>query len=331
VAKVRWGLLTTARINEAIIDGVGRSDVAEIVAVASRDRERAEAYARDRAIERAHGSYDELLADPDVEVVYVALPSSLHVEWSIRALEAGKHVLCEKPMSRDPLAVEHAFDVAERNDRLLMEAFMYRHQPQAKRLRELVQEGAIGEPRLVRAAFAFPLDRPNDVRWDPELGGGALLDLGCYCVSGSRLVAGEPESVFAQRVLAPAGADVRFAATLRFPNDVLGQFDCGFDLPPRRVLEVVGGDGSLVLEPAFASDEGVLELRRGDEVEEIELPRTHRYQLQIENFSRAVRGEEAPLLDRRESVEQARALEALHRSSQTGTPVRLVELSTIPN
>ena len=326
MARVRWGLLTTARINDAIIDGVRRSEVAEIVAVASRTRDRAESYAREREIEHAYASYDELLADPDVDVVYVALPSALHVDWSVRALDAGKHVLCEKPMSRDPMAVEHAFDVAERNDRLLMEGFMYRHLEQPRRLRELVQDGAIGELRLVRATFSFMLDRPNDVRWDPELGGGALLDLGCYCVSASRLVAGEPEAVYAQRILAPSGTDVRLAATLRFPNDVLGQIACGFDLPRRSVVEVVGSEGSLVYAPAFIADDAAVELQRGDDVERIEFTAAHRYQLQVENFSRAVLGEEAPLLDRRESVEQARVLEALHRSSETGVPVRLVEL-----
>jgi len=323
--------MSTAWINAAIIDGARRSDVAEIIAAGSRDRTRAEAYARERGIERAYGSYEELLADADVDVVYVALPSALHVEWSIRALDAGKHVLCEKPMTRVADDAERAFDAAERNDRLLMEAFMYRHQPQAKRLKELVDEGAVGELRLVRAAFSFTLDRPHDVRWSAELGGGALLDLGCYCTNGLRLVAGEPEVVYGESVLAAGGADVRFAATLRFAGDVLGQFECGFDEPPRRVLEVVGADGSLLLEPAFASDEGVVELRRPDSNERIELPSTHRYQLQVENFSRAVRGEEPPLLDRDETLGQARALEALWRSSETGAAVTLVEQSETSN
>jgi D-xylose 1-dehydrogenase (NADP+, D-xylono-1,5-lactone-forming) len=324
--NVRWGLLTTARINDAIIGGARESGLAEIAAVASRDASRAEAYARERGIERSHGTYEALLADPELDVVYVALPSALHVEWAIRALEAGKHVLCEKPLTRDPAAAERAFDVAEREGLHLMEGFMYRHQPQPQRLRELVQEGAIGALRLVRAAFSFTLDRPDDVRWDADLGGGALLDLGCYCASGLRLVAGEPEAVTAERTLAPGGADVRFAATLRFEDGVLGHFDCGFDLPARRSLEVLGSEGSLVLEPAFARDDGVLELRRGDdEVERIEFPPTNRYRLQVENFSRAVLGEEEPLLGRADAVAQARVLDALHRAAESGSRVALVE------
>jgi D-xylose 1-dehydrogenase (NADP+, D-xylono-1,5-lactone-forming) len=325
VGLTRWGLLSTAAINEAILEGIRRSDLAEVVAVSSRDASRAEAYAREHGIGRAHGSYEALLADPDVDVVYVALPNALHVEWAIRALEAGKHVLSEKPLSVDPAEVERAFDAAERADRVLMEGFMWRQQPQAKRLAELARDGTIGEVRLVRAQFSFTLTRPDDVRWLADLGGGALLDVGCYCVSALRLVAGEPETVFAQKVVAPGGADVRFTATVRFESGALGHFDCGFDVPMRRELEVVGSDGVLFLEPAFGSDHGVLRLRRGgDEFERIDLPETHRYQLEVENFSRATRGEEAPLLDRAESVAQARALAALLRSAETDRPARLV-------
>jgi D-xylose 1-dehydrogenase (NADP+, D-xylono-1,5-lactone-forming) len=325
VGLTRWGLLSTAAINDALLEGVRRSDEAEVVAVSSRDPSRAEAYARERGIGRAHGSYEALLADPDVDVVYVALPNALHVEWAIRALEAGKHVLSEKPLSVDPAEVERAFDAADRADRLLMEGFMWRHQPQAARLAELARDGTIGDVRLVRAQFSFTLTRPDDVRWQADLGGGALLDVGCYCVNALRLVAGEPETVFAQKVVAPGGADVRFTATVRFERGALGHFDSGFDVPMRREVEVVGSEGVLFLEPAFGSDHGVLHLRRGgDELEPVDLPATHRYQLEVENFSRATRGEEAPLLDRAESVAQARALAALLRSAETDCPARLV-------
>ena len=308
---MRIGFLTTARINDAILDGARRGDVAEVVAVGSRDLGRAEAYARERGIERAHGSYEAVLADPDVDAVYVALPNALHVEWATRALEAGKHVLVEKPFSTRPEEVEATFDLAERAGLVLTEAFMYRHQPQAKRLKELVDEGAIGELRLVRAQFSFNLTRPVDVRLDPDLGGGALLDVGAYCVNVSRLVAGEPEVVHAEQVVGPAGVDVRFAGVMRFPGDVLGHFDCGFDLPRRHEVEVAGSEGMLRLSPAFGDDRGVLELHRGDEVEVVPLPETHRYQLEVENFAAAVRGDEPPLLGRADAVGQARALAAL--------------------
>src|SRR5581483_7748334 len=153
--------------------------------------ERAEAYAREWGIPRAYGSYEALLADPEIEAVYISLPNTLHCPWSIKALEAGKHVLCEKPMSRHPEEVEAAFDAAERAGRFLMEAFMYRHNPQTKRLKELVDGGAIGDLRLVRSVFSYGLFDEENIRLLTELEGGALMDVGCYCVSGSRLLGGE--------------------------------------------------------------------------------------------------------------------------------------------
>lgn len=322
---IKWALLSTAAINDALLGGAEESQVAEVVGVASRDRGRAEAYARERGLERAYGSYDELLEDADVDAVYVALPNALHVEWSIRALDSGKHVLSEKPLSREPREVERAFDAAERAGRLLMEGFMYRHHPQTQRLEELVDAGAIGELRLVRSQFSFTLDRPDDVRWSRELGGGSLLDLGCYCVSGSRLLAGEPELVYGEQTLASSGVDVRFAAVLRFPRGVLAHFDCAFDLPRRHRLEAVGADGSLVLVQPFVQDEVELQLRRGDSLEWSETVTANRYHLELDNLSRAILGEGEPLLDREESIGQARVLDALIRSAESKRAVKLVE------
>ena len=317
-APLRVALVSTAAINEALLAGARQSELVEVIGVASRDPARAEAYARERGLERAYGSYDDLLADPDIDVAYVALPNALHVEWSIRALEAGKHVLSEKPLSRCPDEVERAFDAADRAGRILMEGFMYRHHPQTKRFAQLVADGAIGELRLVRSHFSFMLDRPHDVRWNRELGGGSLLDLGCYCTNLSRLLAGEPERVYAEQTLAPSGVDVRFAATLRFANGVLGHFDCAFDLPRRVIFEAVGPDGSLVLRPPFVHDEVTLELRRAGDVEWSETVTANRYGLELDNLARAIGGEEAPLLDRAESTAQARALAALLAAAESG-------------
>ena len=321
VDPVRWGVLSTAQINEAVLRGARKSDRLEVLAVASRERERAEAYARERDIPRAYGGYDALLEDSDVEAVYISLPNALHVEWSIRALEAGKHVLCEKPLDRNPEEVRRAFDAAERADRLLMEAFMWRHHPQTLRLRELVDEGAIGELRLVRSAFSFQLTRLEDVRMRPELQGGALLDVGCYCVSASRLLAGEPDLVHGQQVLSSSGVDVRFAATMRFAADVLGYFDCAFDLPARSVVEVVGSEGSLVASDPFVLGDGRrLELRRDGGAETIAAGHVNKYQLELENLGDAIRGGGEPLLGRDDAVGQARALDALFRSAESGAP-----------
>jgi xylose dehydrogenase (NAD/NADP) len=319
---VRWGFLSTAQINDAVLRGARKSDRLEVVAVASRDQRRAEAYARERGIPRAHGSYEALLEDPDVEAVYISLPNSLHVDWSIRALEAGKHVLCEKPLDRRPEEVERAFDAAEAADRLLMEAFMWRHHPQSHRLKELVDEGAIGELRLVRAAFSFQLTRLEDVRMRPELDGGSLMDVGCYCISGARFLAGEPETVFGEQVLSATGVDVRFAATMRFPGDVLAHFDCAFDLPRRNELEAVGSGGSLRLPDPWIIDERALELRRDGRVEAVPVGHTNKYQLELENLGDAIRGRADPLLGREDAVSQARALDAVLRSAAAGEPVR---------
>jgi predicted dehydrogenase len=323
IERVRWGVLSTARINDLVLRGARKSDRVDVVAVASRDRARADAYAREHEIPRAHGSYEALLADPDVEAVYISVPNSLHVEWSIRALEAGKHVLCEKPLDRRPEEVERAFAAADRAGRLLMEAFMWRHHPQTLRFAELVADGVIGELRLVRASFGFQITSLENVRMRPELQGGSVLDVGCYCVSAARLVAGEPEVVSGEQVLAPSGVDVRFVGAMRFPGDVLAHFDCAFDLPRRSVLEAVGADATLVVPDPFILELRGLELRRPDGgVEPIEVEHVNKYQLELENLGDAIRGEGEPLLGREDAVGQARALDALLRSAETGRPVR---------
>ena len=316
---VRWGLLSTARINEAILNGAAQTDTTEVVAVASRDQSRADAYAREHGIERAHGSYEALLQDDDVEVVYNSLPNSMHVEWSVRALEAGKHVLCEKPLDRRVEAVERAFDTADRAGRLLMEAFMYRHHPQSKKAAELVGSGAIGELRQLRSLFSFTLTDDADVRLVPELDGGALMDLGCYCISMQRLLAGEPELVFGLQRLGGRGVDVGFVGVLQFPGEVFGEFHCGFDLPEGNGLEAIGSKGKLVVpDPVRCRDPHVEVDGQRIDVEDVD-----RYYLQVENFSAAVRGEAEPLLGRADALGQVRAIEALYRSAASGAAVPL--------
>jgi xylose dehydrogenase (NAD/NADP) len=320
---VTWGILSTAHINRLVLAGARESDRVEVAAVASRDRTRAEAYAREHGIERAHGSYEALLADPDVEAVYISLPNSLHVDWSIRALAAGKHVLCEKPLSRRPAEVEEAFDVAERTGLVLMEAFMYRHNPQTARLEELVDSGAIGALQLVRAAFSFPVEGSGNVRLLAELDGGSLMDVGCYCVSGARLLAGEPERVYAEQVVGRTGVDVLFSGTMRFPGGVIAQLDSGLHLPHRDELEAIGDEGSLFLDDPWHCRTPVLELRRQDGNEQITLDAIDSYRLELENMSDAIRGSAVPLLGRGDALGQARAIEALYRSAEEGGPVTL--------
>jgi D-xylose 1-dehydrogenase (NADP+, D-xylono-1,5-lactone-forming) len=320
---VRWGFLSTANINAKLLAGAAQSDRVQVVAVASRDAARAEAYANQHGIERAHGSYEALLDDPEVDAVYISLPNSMHVDWSVRALEAGKNVLCEKPLSRHPDEVERAFDAADRAGRLLMEAFMYRHNPQTKRLQDLVGEGAIGRLRLIRAAFSFPLaDSPN-VRLDPALDGGGLMDVGCYCVSGARLLAGEPVQVYGEQVAATTGVDDVFTGSMRFSGDVLAEIDCGLALPMRDELEAIGEKGSIFLDDPWRCRKPVLELRSAEGAEQIALEPVDSYRLELENMSDAIRGRAELLLGRDDAVGQARAMEALYRAAAEGVPVAL--------
>jgi D-xylose 1-dehydrogenase (NADP+, D-xylono-1,5-lactone-forming) len=320
-APVKWGILSTADINRKVIPGMRASEKAELIAVASRDQKRGDEYAREWQIERAYDSYAALLEDADVEAVYISLPNTLHCEWSIRAVEAGKHVLCEKPMSRYVADVESAFDAAARNGRILTEAFMYRHNPQTTRLRQLVREGAIGELRVVRSCFSYSLHDSENIRLRTDVEGGSLMDVGCYCVSGSRLLAGEPEQVYGAQFVGSSGTDWVFSGTMRFPGDVLAQFDCGTALPERDELEAIGSDGALFLDDPWHCVEPVIEVRRDGRVERIEVEHADSYRLEVENLSDAIRGAAEPLLGRDDAVGQARAIEALFRSAATGTAV----------
>jgi len=315
------GLLSTARINEALVGGARLVDEVEVVAIGSRDLERAEAQASALGVERALGSYEAVLEDADVDAVYIALPNSMHVDWSIRALEAGKHVLCEKPMARSVEPVERAFDVAERAGLVLAEGFMWRHHPQARKLVELLPR--LGELRLVHASFSFPLAGTGDLRQSGELEGGALMDVGCYCLSGARLVAGEPVEVFGIQAGGGDGVDVRFSGVMRFEGDVLGDFDCGIDMAARHGLEVVGAEGSVFLADPWHSRAPVLELRGSDgSVEELRAEEIDPYACELRDLAAAVAGERDPLLGRADAVGQARAIAALYQSAASGQMVR---------
>jgi D-xylose 1-dehydrogenase (NADP+, D-xylono-1,5-lactone-forming) len=320
----RLGLLSTANINRMVLAGAARSDRIDVVAIASRDAARAQAYAHDHGIVRAHGGYEALFADPEVDGVYVSLPNGLHHEWSMRALAAGKHVLCEKPYSRRPAEVEEAFDLAEQNGLVLMEAFMYRHHPQTRLVADVVQGGAIGTVRLIRTSFSFQLDDLTNVRARPELEGGALMDVGCYCVSGARLLAGEPEEVSGWQRLGSTGVDMSFAGVLAFPNGVCALIDASFELPARQRLEAYGSEGTIVVEAPWRVDlGGDAWLHRNGSAERLDVPEADSYQQELENLAAVASGEDEHLLGRADALGQARAIEALYRSAESGVTVAL--------
>jgi xylose dehydrogenase (NAD/NADP) len=311
---MRVGLLSTANINRAILGGAQATDAAEVVAVASRDEAKARAYADEHGLERAHGSYEALLADPDVDAVYVSLPNSMHVEWAVRALEAGKHVLSEKPLTRHPDDAARAFDAAERAGRVLMEAFMWRYAPQTAQLLELLPR--IGKLRMVRATFSFPEQEPGNVRLASGLEGGALMDVGCYCVSAIRLIAGEPERVSGHQVLGGDGVDVLFAGAMTMPGDVLAHFDCGMVTSMRDELEVVGSEASLFLDEPWKAAPPRIDLRDGrGGVESFEPEDRNPYACELEELAAVAAGEREARFGREDAIAQATVIGDLYASA----------------
>jgi D-xylose 1-dehydrogenase (NADP+, D-xylono-1,5-lactone-forming) len=316
---LRWGILSTAHIGEKLLAGAAGSARTDVVAVGSRDADTAAEFARRWAIPSSYGTYEELLADPDVEAVYIPLPNGMHHEWTMLALAAGKHVLCEKPYSPRPAQVSAAFDRAAERGLVLSEAFMYRYNPQIVEAARLVADGRLGEVRLVRASFSHPSATAGNIRLDPALGGGSMLDVGVYPLSAARLFCGEPHVVTAQQLLGRSGVDVTFVATLEFPRGALAAFDCGFELPDRSALEVVGTTASLVVADPWHCQEPRLTLTaRGSEPVDLRVDVANSYQLELEEFAKAVRGQDNALLGRADALGQAVAVDALFRSATSG-------------
>ena len=329
VKPVRLGIVSTAGINRLVIPPAKASSLIDLVAVASRDAKRASEYAGKWEIGRSYGTYEELLADPGVEALYISLPNHEHVPWTLRALEAGKHVLCEKPLTRHPAEIETVWGLAESRGLVVCEAFMWRHNPQTKRFAELVAAGAIGELQFVRSLFSFSMSDPAvNVRMKKELKGGSLMDVGTYCVSGIRLLAGEPETVYGEQVPGGEGVDVRFSGLMRYESGVRGLFYSSFESPSRKELEAIGSEGVLRLRDPWHAWRGGIELQRDEEAESerIDVETGDSYQLELEDFARAIRGEKQPLLGRADALGQARALAALYISADEGRPVDLSEL-----
>ncbi|MPY87106.1 MAG: gfo/Idh/MocA family oxidoreductase [Luteitalea sp.] len=321
-APFRWGIVGTARIVRRLVEPL-RAPGHTLVAVASRDKARADSFARQWDIPRAYGDYAELLAAPDIDAVYIPLPNTLHAEWTIKAAAAGKHVLCEKPLALNVDDVDAMAEAAARAGVVLAEAFMYRHHPVTLAARQLIVDGAVGAVRLMRGAFTFTLTGDGNVRFDPMLGGGALWDVGCYPVSWMRYVLGaEPIEVSATAITGPTGVDVATAATLRFPGDIVGQFDCGFTAPFRTEMQVIGSEGVLdVPRPFKPGPTEVIIIRRGDEVNEVPIEGSSLYQLQVDDLRRAVREGTAARVSASESRGNVASVVALYEAARTGRSV----------
>jgi xylose dehydrogenase (NAD/NADP) len=321
--NLRWGVISTSNIGRAAVNpAIRASKNGELLAVASRDVARARAFAEEWSIPRHFGSYDALLDDPDIDAVYLPLPNSMHLEWAVRAAEAGKHVLCEKPLALDAEECLRMEAAAEAAGVRLMEAFMYRFHPRTQRVLERLQEGAVGELLMMRSSFTFRLTRPDNIRWDPTLGGGALMDVGCYCVNISRTMAGaEPVEVQATANWSDRGVDRELVGMLRFPGDVLAHFDCALTLERTEAYEVSGTDGTLQVPSAFLPGTGdvPIHLHRGREGTETEVVvGVDEYRLMVEHFADGVLNGTPFRYPAAEAARNMRAIEALYRSARDG-------------
>ena len=322
---LRWGLLSTANINLELIPVLQNSNRNQLLAVASRSQDRAQAYAEEWNIPRAHGSYQTLLDDEDIDVVYISLPNSLHAEWTIRAAQSGKHVLCEKPLALSIEEVNAIEEAARQAGVVVAEAFMYRHHPQTDQVKALVRDGAIGALRFLRGSFTFNISSETDVRLDPELGGGSVWDVGCYPISYARFVVGEePLRAFGWQLTGKSGVDEYFSGQLLFPGEVLMQFDSGFRAPDRAYMEIVGSKGVIYIPQAFKPgfNDHII-LSSDDEEQSIEIPGEVLYQGEVEDIADAVNLGRPPKVSLEDSRGNVAAILALLRSASTGKPVSI--------
>jgi predicted dehydrogenase len=329
--KLRWGIVSTARIGiRAVIPAIQQSRNGVAVAIASRDARVAQEAAKGSNVPRAFGSYEAMLESPDVDAVYIPLPNNLHKEWTIRAAQHGKHVLCEKPFALNAAEVDEMIAAAKQHRVLLMEAFMYRFHPQYAKLQSLIADGAIGKVQIIRSAFGFHLEDLRNIRLQKVLGGGALMDVGCYCVNMSRLVAGaEPIEVQASAVFGEKSqVDETLAGILRFPNDVVAVFDTGFRADYREWLSVAGSAGRLDLplpiKPGAIGGIGEIILQRDDGAREtFTTPAANHYQLMVEHFADAVLDGSTLRYPPEEGRANMRVIDALYESVRTGCTVRV--------
>jgi predicted dehydrogenase len=334
--RLRWGLLATGFIAPEFVRGVRGSDTGWLAAVASRDADRAETFAIEHDIPTAHGSYQALLDDPLVDAVYIATPHSLHEEWTIKAAEAGKHVLCEKPLALTATGARAMTDAAERNGVVLVEGFMYRAHPQTAAFEALLRDGAIGDVRLIDVAMSFWTDTASAPRLvDPQLGGGAILDVGCYCTSMALLVvawalgrSAEPTDVRGDGYVDPSDRVEHFAlGTLRFEDQLYAQLSCGIRLGDENRVRVHGSNGVIELAPpswvSFDAVDTAIEMtRHGHACESIDVPVSKLpFAYEIDAFAAAVDGRPAPNVSNEESLANMRTLDRWRQVVRSGAEI----------
>jgi len=322
---LNWGLLSTARINQALIPPLKISAQNNLLGVASRDPVKARDYASSNHIPRHYDSYEAMLNDPEIDVIYISLPNHLHAEWTIKAAKAGKHVLCEKPIAQNIQEIDAIIVEAARNQVVITEAFMYRHHPQTKKIVELVQNGAIGDLLYIRGSFSFLLENINDNRLDAEKGGGSIWDIGCYPISYSRLIAQSPiQKVYGWQNRFGGNVDAFTCGQIEFTDGVIAQFDSSFRSPSKAKMEICGSEGYIEIpnpyKPYFNSK---IIIHREDRSYSINIAGEMLYLGEIEDIAEAVIKGKTPLVSLEDSRDNTRIILALIASANSGQPVIL--------
>ncbi len=334
--KLRWGLLSTANINKALIGPLQKAARSELVAVASRDQAKATVYAQEHGIPKAHGSYEAMLADPEIDVIYNPLPNLLHREWTVKAADAGKHILCEKPLVTTLADFDQISAATQRNQVTIFEAFMYLHHPQTRQLLSLVQGGKVGALQQINSWFHFylPPERATNIRLNAQLHGGSLWDVGVYPNSAALAVAhaggaGEaPVEVWASQIIGESGVDVAMRAQLHFANNVVAQITCGFRTPFREGLHIVGDQGALVVaepwKPGLQGHDSQVTFTSSDgKTETITTPAVDPYVCEVEAMEACLLDGAAPVVPLEQSRNFLRSVLAIYESAATGRSVRL--------
>jgi predicted dehydrogenase len=328
--RLRYGILSTARIARKAVAGINASRNGMVAAVASRDADKARAAAKEWGCPEAriYGSYEALLDDPDVQAVYNPLPNGLHGEWTKRSADAGKHVLCEKPLTSDDAEAAEVVAHCRARRVTLMEAFMYRHHPLQHAVRKALDAGTVGKVHTLRGAFEFPLENPADIRLQPGLAGGALWDVGCYPVNLSRFLFGaEPTHAYAvAEFMADGRTDLTLTGLLRYPADRAAIIECSFRRPYRCLYEVCGTKGRISVPQGFLRDPepGYFEIIRDGATERVEVGAAEVYKLQAEHFAECVLAGKPLAWPAEDGLANMRALTALLKSAQTGQAVSVV-------
>jgi len=312
---IQWGILGYARIaRNSVIPAIQRSHNGKIVALASRDANKLAEASREHVIPNTYTRYEDVLTDPEVQAVYIPLPNSLHSPWAIAALEAGKHVLCEKPLALNAAEARRMVDAAKANNRVLMEAFMYRYSDRTRQVEAVLQSGVLGTIRHINASFRFNLDRANTIKVQPELGGGALYDVGCYPINLLGLVTGgrKPVACHAEAMF-ENGVDSNLSAVLRYEDGPIATIHCGFNAQPYVRAEIIGTEGVLEIPDPFLDMAGELTLKL-DKAEPRKIPvaESNRYLEQVEEFSAAILAGRQPKLSLEESVRNLEVLDMLY-------------------